>query len=399
MRSNYDVIIVGAGLVGLTLASLLAKQELDVVVVDSTPVKILDLKPNDYQLRVSAINLAAANLLNDIDVWNYIVGTQRLSAFEKMFVWDNLGRGEINFDCTEIGETALGYIIENSILHNAILDRLLDSDHITILSEHEPSQISIQEHTITLRLNKETELVGQLIVGADGGNSWVRRHANIISHQKPYHHRALVTTVQTELSHQKTAWQCFLPDGPLALLPLFEDNVCSVVWSAPPDEIIRLENLETEAFNREITQAFEHRLGDIKKISGQASYPLNMQHAKNYTRPRVALIGDAAHTLHPLAGQGVNLGFADAYSLAENIKLAKQKQRDCGDYLWLRRFERARKSDNWMMIFGMEFFKQLFTSDFAVAIFLRSLGLKMVNRIHLIKDQFIYKAIGKDDIK
>jgi 2-octaprenylphenol hydroxylase len=394
MHLDYDVIIVGGGLVGMVLAAFLAEQDLKIALIETGEFKPVNLEPDCYQLRVSAINLACEEMFKTLGMWRDISASLRLSAFEKMRVWDSLGRGEIQFDCVEIASSKLGYILENAVIYNALLKKLNTYSNLKFIDRTQPFSLAIHKNSIEIKLSSKEGLTTQLIVGADGANSWVRHVAHIECYQWPYHHEALVTTVETEYEHQKTAWQCFLPEGPLALLPLYEDHICSVVWSVSPNEMIRLLQLSEAAFNLEITHAFEYRLGKIKKLAQHATFPLFMRHAKNYVTDRVVLMGDAAHSIHPLAGQGINLGFADACSLAEKIIQSKAKTKDCGNYLWLRKYERARKADNWMMTWGMEFFKKLFENQSAAIIYFRSLGLNFVNKAQLIKNQFAYKARG-----
>jgi 2-octaprenylphenol hydroxylase len=288
----------------------------------------------------------------------------------------------------------LGSIIENSVIHNVLLSNLKKLRNVVIFDETSPTAFTTDQEVIGLRLSTHHQLNAQLIIGADGCNSWVRENARIGSVQWAYHHDALVTTVRTEYPHKKTAWQCFLPEGPLALLPLKDQHVCSIVWSGSKNEITRLTGLKDENFDAEITHAFERRLGNISKISTHATFPLVMRHAKRYVEKRIALVGDAAHTIHPLAGQGINLGFADALSLAKQIKLSRSKTGDCGHYTWLRKYERSRKADNWLMTLGVEGLKRLFESQSVTAIYLRCLGLNWIDRQGAIKNQFVTRAMG-----
>jgi 2-polyprenylphenol 6-hydroxylase len=402
----YDVAIVGGGLVGLVFATLMAKKEFDVALVDASSLAPTDLSLQQSQLRVSAINPASKKILENMGIWATV---ERYCAFEKMFVWDSVGRGEIQFDCTEIGQPCLGYIVENAVLHNALLTELKKYSNVTIFANAEPKAMVIESPSRPVRSSQhqgdlatdsivlqlaEQQIRAKLLVGADGGKSWVRRYAHIDCHEWSYDHEALVTTVATETKHQKTAWQCFLPSGPLALLPLLDENTCSVVWSASPMEINRLKNLTEAAFNLEITNAFEYRLGNIQRITNQISIPLTMRHAKEYINSRLALIGDAAHTIHPLAGQGANLGFMDALALACHIDTARSKNKDWGEYSLLRKYQRLRKSENWLMILGMEVFKRLFESKSQFFVSGRSFGLSAINNREYLKNKFIYHATG-----
>lgn len=401
MSIKVDVAIIGAGLVGLTLANVLNKHGLQVAIIDSGSIEPIHIDGN--QLRVSALNLASKNLFDRIDVWNKVKETQRLSAFENMFVWDSVGRGEISFEATMLALPCLGYILENAVLHNQLLAELQSANNIFLYENQKPQALRLLNDIIEVSLKPfssqehtslKNTVQASLVVGADGAHSWVRDYAGLATYTWSYHHHALVTTVNTERTHAKTAWQCFLPEGPLALLPLSDAHTCSIVWSAPFEKINYLRNLNDAQFNAEITQAYEHRLGQIKKINKLFSVPLHMRHAKEYIQTRVALIGDAAHTIHPLAGQGVNLGFADAAILAEYIVKAKQAGEDIGSSHHLRSYNRERKSDNWLMILGMECFKRVFQGDFIVNTKARSLGLTMVNQLPWVKNQFIQQALG-----
>ncbi len=389
---DVDVAIVGTGLVGLALACLLAEADLKIAIIEAREIKHIELNQDSYQLRVSAINAASEKLFKQLGVWEKIVSTQRVSSYEKMTVWDSLGRGRIHFDCTEIGAGRLGCILENSVIQNALLEKLKQYNQVVICEKTEPTGFSMHSKAIGLKLGKN-EITAKLIVGADGAESWVRKQTGISCYEWPYHHESLVTTVKLEYPHQKTAWQCFLAEGPVALLPLFDSHVGSIVWSSSPDEIRRIANLNSDAFNFELTHVFERRFGNIQKIDYHKTFPLVMRHAKNYVKPRIALIGDAAHTIHPLAGLGVNLGLADAWMLAREIIHAHQTGQDCGDYLGLRRYERNRKGQNWLMTLGVECFKRLFESKTQSMISLRNLGLSWINTQRLIKNQFVYQAM------
>lgn len=393
-NKHFDVIIVGAGLVGLTLACALAKQDLSVAVVDKNTIEPAEIGQENFALRVSAINHASQRILHNLNIWEKIKDTLHVSPYEKMHVWDSMGKGEIKFDCTLLAKANLGYIIENNIMHNALLSELEQFSNCVFFPLMSPASLTKTKNAVELHFQDKLSLQAKLIVGADGSNSWLRNYVGIANYSWSYDHDALVTTVETEISHQKTAWQCFLPNGPLALLPLSSPQHCSIVWSSCPKEIQQLHALNPEEFTDKISFAFDYRLGRIKQIANKVTLPLFMQHAKEYTRPRIALIGDAAHTIHPLAGQGINLGFLDAASLAQVISHANEKNTDIGDLCVLRRYERWRKSENWFMILGMEFLKRLFQTESPFFVKSRSFGLNKVNEFALLKNQFIDHALG-----
>ncbi len=393
MNNHYDVVIIGGGLVGLFLAFMLGKEDFKVALIEKQSLLPVVLQDDEFQTRVSAINPGCKSVFERLGLWSKIFASGRVSPYEEMFVWDSLGKGKIHFECTKIAQPCLGFIIENAVIHNALLAMLNPDPNVELISAT-PNAIFLPNHqSLGVKLPERT-LTTKLLVGADGARSWVREQAQIQITSWPYDHEALVTNVRTEKSHAKTAWQCFLPDGPLALLPLVDEHICSIVWSARPQEIKRLQGMTEDQFNFEITNAFEGRLGKIQRIARQTVVPLVMSHAKQYIKSRIALIGDAAHTIHPLAGQGVNLGFLDAIVLAENIIAARNCRKDWGTYSELRNYERRRKSENWLMVLGMEVFKRLFESESMFFVGARSAGLRIVDNMDFLKNQFIGYATG-----
>ncbi|MBL4768286.1 MAG: FAD-dependent monooxygenase [Rhodobacteraceae bacterium] len=231
-------------------------------------------------------------------------------------------------------------------------------------------------------------------VGADGARSLLRDWANIDTHGWDYHQTAVVCTVTTELSHQYTAWQRFLPEGPLAFLPLAERHQCSIVWSNSTEEATLLCELDDKHFNRALSNAFGHKLGDLVEISERASFPLALRHADHYVETGFALVGDAAHTIHPLAGQGVNIGLLDAATLAEIVIEAHNKGRDIASLHTLKKYQRRRKADNIAMQLTMDVFKHTFGSDLSPVRWLRRFGLKTVNKSVLLRTLFMQQASG-----
>jgi 2-octaprenylphenol hydroxylase len=388
-HKKYDLIIIGGGIVGLTLANLLPR-ELRVALIDNqTP--NLKKENNLYDLRVSAINHFSQEQFKLIDAWQWM--QPYASSFRNMQVWDKKGKGEISFNCFEIAQPNLGHIIENCVIRHALLQQLQQKD-VEIIAPAQPESLTHEANTITLKLNNGQDLQSRLLIGADGVNSWLREQANVELHQWSYHHQALVTTVKTELPHQQTARQVFLPEGVLAFLPLRDDYHCSIVWSVDNSKAQKIAKMSDVQFNEIITETFANKLGQVTKMDRLLSFPLTMRHAKQYIRPQIALVGDAIHTIHPLAGQGVNLGIADACCLASVITAVHKKNRDIGSYHNLRRYERTRLGPNWLMIGIMEGFKHLFASELSSLIETRSLGLNMVNKTQILKNFFIRHALG-----
>ncbi len=379
---QYDITIIGSGIVGATLACLLSKHPLKIALIDKrTPTAWSD---QFYDTRVSAITHASQQLFADIGVWSTIIA-KRVSPFRTMQVWDAAGSGAIQFNCTELGKQYLGHIIENGVIHSALIDAIKQRDNIELITPIELTAINKNDDVVTLTTADNKTLTSQLIVGADGAHSWLRQQAGIELRHYDYQHTALVTTVTTEQPHQATAWQRFMAQGPLALLPLADPTHCSIVWSTLPEHAQHLLALKEEQFNRELSMAFEHRLGNITKVDKLHSFPLHMRHAKHYVQPRLALAGDAAHTIHPLAGQGVNLGLLDAAKLAEVINTAITKNRDYTNLHTLRKYERARKGHNHAAIAVMEGFKRLFANQSLPVILARNWGLTFTDHTRLLK--------------
>lgn len=392
----YDIVIIGAGIIGLTLANLLRNSGLSIAIVDQKlPTKTAQL--TSYNLRVSAITPASQKILQTIGVWE-IIKTQRVSPFHKMLVWDALSSGSIQFDSAEIASSILGYIVENSLIHTALYENLLNTANVNFIVPATLQRLELKSESAQFFLNNDTQLYTHLVVGADGAESHVRALANIELRNWSYEQTAIVATVQTEKIHQQTAWQIFLPTGPLAFLPLAEANLCSIVWSTSAEQAKYLQAINAEEFNQVLAKAFNYRLGQVQVKSERLSYPLLMRHAKNYVLPHLALIGDAAHTIHPLAGQGMNLGFADAEYLAQVILNAHGKKRAIGGLHTLRAYERVRKSENSLMLGTVEVLKHLFSNEVLPLQKLREFGMNTTNNIQWIKNFLMNKAIGKNVI-
>ncbi|MGB6976738.1 MAG: UbiH/UbiF/VisC/COQ6 family ubiquinone biosynthesis hydroxylase [Gammaproteobacteria bacterium] len=393
--TDYDIVIVGNGVVGMTFACALAHTPLRIAILDHE-VPAEEAFTSSYDLRVSAINLNSQQVFQQLNVWPMIAATCP-SPFREIRVWDTLGQGAIHFSSQQLAEPQLGHIIEQRVMISALREHLATCEHVEILRPVHPHLLQITDNGVQLQLTNGQSLTAQLLVGADGAHSWVRQTAGIPLHGWSYHHKALVTTVHTELPHQETAWQCFWPDGPLALLPLADHHHCSIVWSTLPARAEQLLSMTDDDFNKTLTATFQQRLGQLRKIDRLLDFPLHMRHVKQYVKPHLALIGDAAHTLHPLAGQGVNLGIADACSLAKGIDKALQKGRAINDWQTLRHYERSRKGDNWKMIAFVELFKRLFASRLPLAIHARAVGLNFTDRQTLLKAFFVKQATGRDN--
>jgi 2-polyprenylphenol 6-hydroxylase len=318
----------------------------------------------------------------------------RVSPFRDMRVWDAAGFGSIHFDSADIGEPLLGWIIENRVIQHALLERARQFPTVDLLC---PTALEtahpLEEGGWRVGLNDGREFTTRLLVGADGAQSKVRQLAGIETGGWGYDQHAVVANVRTEKPHQETAWQRFTPSGPLAFLPL-SDGRCSIVWSNTPERAAGLLALDDNDFGDALMAAFEARLGAILEVGPRAAFPLRLQHAHAYVKPGVVLIGDAAHVIHPLAGQGVNLGLLDAATLAEVLSDAVAADRNIGSFKVLRRYERWRKGDNLLMLGIMDGFKRLFGNTLPPVRLLRNLGLNLTDAAGPLKNLIARRAMG-----
>ena len=395
---EFDIVIVGGGIVGLSLASELTNSDFTVAIVERNK---LDLVTKDVDCRVSAINRFALKRFEKTGVWDSSL-SERMCAFEKIFVWDQTGAGQIEFDSAEMGVPELGAIIGNKVLQTMLFDVVSAAENITYLCPEEIVKINYQcndsqgedsQKQSQVFLSSGKQLSAKLLVGADGVNSEVRAVANIQQIKKSYQQQGLVCNVRTSESHQNTAWQCFMPSGPLAFLPLFNGE-CSIVWSLDEAEAVRVMALDESDFKKELAAAAEFKLGEITEISKRFLFPLSHSHVNEYVKPGLALIGDAAHSIHPLAGQGANLGIADAIALAEVVSNAKKANRQWAALHTLKKYQRQRKGANQLMETSMTGFKELFGNKNSVLAEVRNAGLSLVDHLPALKYKIIQQAIG-----
>jgi 2-octaprenylphenol hydroxylase len=388
---DADIAIAGGGLVGAALTLALAQRGFSVAVIESREPD-RDWAVDSYDLRVSAITRASQQLFDNLGVWSAILA-DRATPYRSMHVWDQAGLGEIHFDAADIGEPDLGHIVENRVMLRALwqaLDGLGVSRYLprTIVEQH------CSADGVLLRLDDGEALSVGLLVGADGARSKVRDRAGIAVTHHDYGQQAVVATVRAELGNRATAWQRFLRTGPLALLPM-EKDLFSIVWSTTPDEAQRLLGLDSEAFGAALTDASESRLGRLTLLGERAAFALRAQHATRYVQPGLALVGDAAHVIHPLAGQGVNLGFLDAAVLVDALVAGRAVGRAPGALRTLRPYERARRGHNTATQLAMDGFKQLFGHESRALSLLRNTGLGLVGRLGPVRRRFEHLALGQ----
>lgn len=392
---NYDVAVVGGGTVGLALACALGDEGVRVALIESRAAPSLagGGRPDreQFDLRTIAITPVSQRILEALGVWQRLPA-QRLGAFEHMCVWDTPGRGEVHFDAVDADLPVLGHIVENRELVHALEQRAATLDTVRMYRPAMLHDLQAGPHGVTLDLDG-ARLQARLVAGADGTNSRVRELAGITADVRAYQQHALVAMVRTALPHQATAWQRFLPRGPLAFLPL-PDNWSSVVWSSSPEHAAELEGMDEVPFREALGNAYDERLGAVTEVAGRGRFELMRVQAHRYLAPRVVLLGDAAHTIHPLAGQGVNLGLLDAAVLAERIAALIAAQRDPGVEGDLRAYERSRRGHNLLTGELMTGFNRLFGARFAPAGVARNLSLAIANRTPLLRRLCINYASG-----
>ena len=402
-QSDFDIVVVGGGAVGSVVASLLGqitktvqgvKQQLKIALIETSEPP--QFNPSQVDPRVAALTEKTRLIFEQIGIWNQVVA-KRACAYKAMNVWDAEGTGRITFDCQQVQQPNLGHIVENSALVSTLIDHLKQQSNIELYCPANIVDFQLQQDAITLTLDNHSVLSAQLLIAADGANSAVREHFQFATKQWDYGQHAIVTTITTENPNQLTAWQRFMPTGPLAFLPLNnigDDHCCSIVWSQDTTEAKRLMALEDDQFCQQLSRASEHCLGEVLKIEKRHLIPLRQSHATDYVMPRVALIGDAAHSIHPLAGQGANLGFSDAQVLAEEIAKAFARDLDLGDESVLKPYQRRRKPENLATMAAMEGFKRLFGSQNSTLRLLRNYGLSAINGLGAIKNKLIKQAMG-----
>ena len=390
MIQSYDLAIIGGGIVGLTLAASLADSHLSIALIEGNTAKKLD---NDVIGRVSAISFASQTIFEKLGIWP-LLNKKRITAYDTMMVWDQDSAAKIAFNAKQVEREQLGYIVENEQIEHVLLQSVEKQSNVTFYCPDQLTNLAVGEGENWLTLKSTETLTAKLVVAADGANSWIRNKADIPLVSWDYDHHAIVATIKTELPHQHCARQIFTPQGPLAFLPLFEQNLCSIVWSVPPEKAELLMGLSDGEFNKQLIRAFDNRLGLCEVTSARHFFPLTMRYARDFAKHRIALIGDAAHTIHPLAGQGLNLGLLDALSLAQTLIANSEADKDIGMYPHLRQFERWRKSEALQMIASMEVLKRVFEGNNPVQKGLRGVALNFTDKLMPLKTQFIKQAMG-----
>ena len=393
---QFDVIVIGGGVAGASLSLALSDCALNIALIDKRSLEPEALVPScSFSPKVSALTQASVNLFKNIHVWPD-VSAIRVCPYRCMKVWDAEGTGGVEFGSESAMSKVIGHIVENNILRNALLASLKKT-RVSLYQSESNLNFYLDDSQGIVTLADETELQGKLLVAADGAESQLRAAANIPLSQKDYMHHAIVTTVETARYHQDTAWQVFLDDGPLAFLPLPSLNnkhYCSIVWSLVPKQAEKVIKLTNQEFCNQLERAFEQKLGKLICTESRFCFPLRERHAQKYYRNNVVLIGDAAHSIHPLAGQGMNLGLMDVAVLVEELKRAVKRSDNIAGSHILNRYQRRREGHNLTMMLAMRGFQKMFSSNNIAVRWLRNTGLKTVNQIPMLKEAIISQAMG-----
>jgi 2-polyprenylphenol 6-hydroxylase len=389
--NNFDVIIIGGGMVGLATACALGEQSLRIAVIDD------NLKPtvlpDQPTVRASAINASSQRYFNQLGIWQDLLASQRVARFDAINVKEIAGFARLSANSHDYQYQELGHIIENQLIIQTLYQKALTYPTIQFFTQKTQHFYTSNQHAF-VELQDKTRLMATLIIGADGANSWVRTTAGVKLWQYPYRHHALITTVKTACPHQACARQLFYPDGIIAFLPLWQANLSCLVWSAKPDEAKTLINQDSATFADSLTAATGQWLGQCQLIGERHLFPLIARYTPEFVQHRLILIGDAAHTIHPLAGQGANLGLRDSACLVDTIKQLRATNQDIGVTDHWRNYRYARHKDTLMMLGAMQGVETLFDGQFIMKKWMRGMGMNLINHLPLVKRHIIKYGLG-----
>ncbi|KPV94416.1 2-octaprenylphenol hydroxylase [Pseudoalteromonas sp. P1-9] len=385
---QVQAIVVGGGCIGLSVALGLANLGKKVLLIDAG--KPAQVDSDEFGLRVSAISKASQALFEKLGIWQGIEA-QRLAAYTNMDVRDKDSIGRIHFASNELDLSELGHIVENEVIRQALITQCEKNDNLEILFETPYSSIHQTDEQVLVTLASGEPVMAELLIACDGANSAIRSQFKMPITFWDYDHHAIVATVTSQVPHANTARQVFLPTGPLAFLPLPEQNTHSIVWSTSPEHAKQLVAMEEGEFNKALTAAFDSELGLCRVNSQRLSFPLKMRYARKWVENRVILMGDAAHTIHPLAGLGMNLGLKDVAKLLQLV--ADDQSSVFASGKLLRQYEMARKADAQTHIAMMQGLKELFEGSNPVKKLIRGIGLNVVDAAKPIKHLFAEKAL------
>lgn len=382
---KYDIVIVGGGLAGLAFACALKESRLKIALVEGRAPS----RPEGWDARIYAISPANARFLADIGVWKHL-DAGRMASVRAMEVYGD-GDSRLDFSAYQSGVPELAWILESSLMAQELWENVKRQGNVDILCPATPRELEFRADATLLHLEDGSSLSARLLVGADGRESWVRNRAGLAAHYSPYGEKGLVANFSTEKPHGDIAYQWFRDDGVLAYLPL-PGNRISIVWSTPDAHADALAALPAEELCARVAAAGNHTLGQLELLTPAAAFALKLMRVPEPTAPRLALIGDAAHGIHPLSGHGINLGYRDAKTLAEIIAAAAPWQ-DIGDARLLARYRRARKEEVMLLQTTTDGLRRLFREDLPGLKPLRNLGLNLVNRLGPVKSALVRYAL------
>lgn len=396
MSKKHTVVIVGGGIVGATTACAVAQAGVDVALVDAhNPVREWPAEPLD--IRVSALTRASQNILQAVGAWPAMID-RGVGPYDHMHVWDADSAGVLDFDAADTEFSELGHLVENRVTVASLWDRLEALPAASLLCPARVADLQIGADSAHVILEDGQAIEADVVVAADGRDSALRQMAGIQTTGWEYNQDGLVATIGTEKSHQFTAWQCFLPEGPLAFLPL-KNGQCSIVWTLSHQTAQAYLELSDADFLQHLEKASGGVLGKMLSVGPRGAFPLRFQYANQYIADHFVLIGDAAHAMHPLAGQGANTGLLDAAAIAELIIKADQAGRPVGSHKLLRQYERWRKGDNLAMMSSMDVINKMYTAQNEFARQLRGTGMSWINQSNWLRNYFNRYAMGlRDDL-
>ncbi|OCG28169.1 hypothetical protein A9G11_11720 [Gilliamella sp. wkB108] len=392
MNIHFDVAIVGGGLVGLATACALSQCDLNIAIIDTKIHQNADLLVDEIGIRASAINGSTQHYFSQIGIWDDLCASQRVQAFTEIGVWEKNGQAQLSAHAQDYGYQNLGYIIENHVISHYLYQYALTCSNITIFSSEAINSVFNDDYAC-LTLADNTHLQAKLVIGADGAHSWIRQQENIAIFERNYLHHALITTVTTEYPHQFCAKQIFYPNGIIAFLPLWQTNKSCLVWSTKPDEAANLASISEIEFANELFALTGDKVGRCQLVNPRMVFPLKARFAKRFVKHRLVLIGDAAHTIHPLAGQGVNLGFQDSALLVATIKELVSSNKDIGLPINLKTYQFTRRKETLVMLAAMRTIQDMFNGDHLVKKMLRTIGMNAIDHCSPVKKQLIKYAM------
>ena len=383
---KFDVLVVGAGLAGAALAAALRSSSLKVGIVEARPPS----RPAGWDPRIYAISPANADFLADIGIWQHL-DTSRMAPVYDMEIHGDAG-GKLDFSAYDCGLRELAWIVESSLMQQELWETVKRQHNVTLICPAEPTALVIDDTAARLTLADGRRIETRLIVAADGRDSWVRQAAAIGARNTPYNEKGVVANFRCEKPHRNTAFQWFRKDGVLAYLPL-PDGLMSMVWSAPDELADELLALPHAALCAKVAEAGDFRLGALELVTPAAGFPLRLMRVDTVVQPRLALIGDAAHAIHPLSGHGINLGYQDARVLAEQLATLPA-WRDPGELSILRAYARARAEETALLQYTTHGLNRLFKPADPLLSGLRNFGLNLTNRVPVLRNALVRYAIA-----